>query len=55
MSLTIRVLIGLVAGLAAGIVISLVPSLQGISPVVEPFGTLFINAIRMTVVPLVFA
>lgn len=55
MSLTVRVLIGLVAGLAAGIVISLVPSLMGVVPVVEPLGTLFINAIRMTVVPLVFA
>ncbi|HEY9478579.1 MAG TPA: dicarboxylate/amino acid:cation symporter [Gemmatimonadaceae bacterium] len=55
MSLTLRVLIGLVAGLVAGIVISLFPSFNGVVPVVEPFGTLFINAIRMTVVPLVFA
>jgi len=55
MSLTVRVLIGLVVGLAAGIVISLVPSLMGVVPFVEPVGTLFINAIRMTVVPLVFA
>lgn len=55
MSLTVRVLLGLVAGLAAGIGISLVPSLMGVVPVIEPFGTLFINAIRMTVVPLVFA
>ena len=55
MSLTVRVLIGLVAGFAAGIAISLVPSLMGVVPVIEPFGTLFINAIRMTVVPLVFA
>ncbi|HET7622501.1 MAG TPA: dicarboxylate/amino acid:cation symporter [Gemmatimonadaceae bacterium] len=55
MSLTTRVLLGLVAGLVAGIVISLVPSLMGVVPFVEPIGTLFINAIRMTVVPLVFA
>ena len=55
MSLTVRVLIGLVVGLAAGIVISLVPSLMGVVPFIEPIGTLFINAIRMTVVPLVFA
>ena len=55
MSLTVRVLMGLVVGLAAGIAISLVPSLMGVVPFVEPVGTLFINAIRMTVVPLVFA
>lgn len=54
-SLTVRVLIGLLAGLAGGIVVSLVPSLRGVLPVVEPVGTIFINAIRMTVVPLVFS
>lgn len=53
MTLAIRVLIGLIAGLAAGIVVSLTPSLAGITSVVEPAGVLFINAIRMTVIPLV--
>ncbi len=45
----------LVAGLALGIGLSLAhsPSLALIVAVVEPLGTLWINAIRMTVVPLV--
>ncbi|MDX1395893.1 MAG: dicarboxylate/amino acid:cation symporter, partial [Gemmatimonadota bacterium] len=57
MSLTARVLTGLVLGLLAGIAISFadggaVASLPG---VVEPIGALWVNAIRMTVVPLVVA
>ena len=55
MPLTVQVLIGLVAGLAAGVAISLSPALHGVVPVVEPIGTLWINAIRMTVIPLVFS
>ena len=59
MSLTLKVLIGLAAGLAAGILLS-----RGLLPpeytaraiaIAEPAGTLFINAIRMTVIPLVVA
>jgi len=54
-SLSTRVLVALGAGIAAGIALSLVNA--GVSlavvAVVEPFGTLFVNAIRMTVVPLV--
>ncbi len=55
MSFTVRVLIGLVAGLALGVGISLSrsPWILGIPALVEPIGTLFINAIRMTVIPLV--
>jgi proton glutamate symport protein len=55
MSLTIRVLIGLVAGLAVGFVINASPGLRGALPWIEPIGSIFINAIRMTVVPLVVA
>lgn len=57
MSFTLRVLLGLAAGLATGIAISLFPSpfLQRIPAIAEPIGTLFINAIRMTVIPLVVA
>jgi proton glutamate symport protein len=57
MSFTARVLTGLFAGLAAGIAIDLagIPWLESIPPVVEPIGTLFINGIRMTVIPLVVA
>lgn len=57
MSLTVQVVLALVLGLAAGAGVSAsgspVPaSLVGI---VEPVGTIFVNAIRMTVVPLVVA
>src|ERR671919_2915727 len=55
MSLTVRVLIGLVAGLALGFVVNAMPSLSGIVAWIEPAGSIFINAIRMTVVPLVVA
>ena len=55
MSLTTRVLIALVAGMAAGIAISVAgsPQLTRIAFAIEPLGTLWINAIRMTVLPLV--
>jgi proton glutamate symport protein len=57
MSLTARVLTGLVLGLAAGIAISLSPgeTLAPIPSLVEPVGTLWVNAIRMTVVPLIIS
>ena len=57
MSLTARVLTGLVLGLAAGIAISLSPgeALTSIPSLVEPVGTLWVNAIRMTVVPLIIS
>jgi len=47
--------VALGAGIAAGVALSLVdPGVsRAIVAVVEPFGTLFVNAIRMTVVPLV--
>jgi proton glutamate symport protein len=55
MSLTLRVLIGLVVGLVVGFVINASPGLRGLVPWIEPVGSIFINAIRMTVVPLVVA
>jgi len=56
-SLTTRVLLGLVAGLGLGILVSESgsPALLQAASAVEPVGTLFINAIRMTVIPLVAA
>jgi Na+/H+-dicarboxylate symporter len=47
--------VALGAGIAAGIALSLVDAgvSRAVVAVVEPFGTLFVNAIRMTVVPLV--
>ena len=55
MSLTTRVMIALVAGIGAGVAIagSGSPRLVQIATSIEPLGTLWINAIRMTVIPLV--
>jgi Na+/H+-dicarboxylate symporter len=55
MSLATKVLIALVAGLAAGLAISATasPLLHSVAGVAGPVGTLFISAIRMTVIPLV--
>ena len=57
MSLTTRVLIGLFAGLAAGLFISANDSatIDAIGAALAPIGTLWVNAIRMTVIPLVVA
>jgi proton glutamate symport protein len=54
-SLTTRVLVALVAGLVLGLLLSRSESTiaRRVPDVVEPVGTLFINAIRMTVIPLV--
>ena len=51
------VIAGLVAGIGLGILasISASPLLLSIVRFVEPFGTIFVNAIRMAVVPLVVA
>jgi Na+/H+-dicarboxylate symporter len=55
MSLTTRVLIALVAGVAGGVAIasSGSPTIARVAFSIEPLGTLWINAIRMTVIPLV--
>lgn len=57
MSLTTRVLLGLAAGLAVGILLSILgnPSLVAAAGWIEPVGTLWVNALRMTIVPLVVA
>ena len=55
MSLALKVLLALVAGLAVGlgIVASGSPALAHLVPFIEPAGTLWVSAIRMTVIPLV--
>ena len=55
MSPSTRVLVALAAGLAAGFAISALggPALFALVSFVEPLGTLWVNAIRMTVIPLV--
>ena len=57
MSLTTRVLIALVAGIGVGLLLSSTDPVlaREVVAVVEPVGTLFVNAIRMTVIPLVMA
>jgi proton glutamate symport protein len=55
MSLTKRVLVALVLGLVAGLLVLAhpTPALLKLVSWVEPIGTLWVNAFRMTVVPLV--
>ena len=55
MSLTTRVLIGLVAGFLIGLLVAGAPgpSAANLIAVAAPVGTLFINLIRMTMLPLV--
>ena len=56
MSLTTKVLIALAAGLGVGIAIASSgnAAVQAIPGYLEPIGTMWVNALRMTVVPLVF-
>jgi Na+/H+-dicarboxylate symporter len=55
MSLTTRVLLALAAGVLVGLALNAIsPDLSGkVANFVEPVGTIFVNAIRMTVIPLV--
>jgi Na+/H+-dicarboxylate symporter len=54
-SLTSRVLIALAAGVGAGLIVRANPAapLLTLVSIIEPIGTLWINIIRMTVIPLV--
>ncbi len=55
MSLTTQVLIALITGLGLGTAASITahPILSGAAAWVEPLGTLFVNGIRMAIIPLV--
>lgn len=57
MSFGTRVVLGLVAGLAVGALLAASgnPSLAKIIPLLEPAGTLWLNALRMTIIPLIVA
>ena len=57
MSTTARVLTGLVAGIVIGILLAWTDPVlaANVAGIVEPFGKLWINALQMTVVPLVLA
>jgi proton glutamate symport protein len=56
-TLTTKVLVGLIAGLAAGAAITAAgsPGLLTAAAWIEPIGTIWINALRMTIIPLVVA
>lgn len=53
LSLSTKILIGLILGVVAGL--ALAGSTKFIATWITPFGTIFINLIRMVIVPLVFA
>ncbi|MEP6619889.1 MAG: dicarboxylate/amino acid:cation symporter [bacterium] len=55
MSLTLKILIGLVAGLAVGVAVSASGSatLHALPAYIEPIGTIWVSALRMLVIPLV--
>ena len=55
MTLTVRVLIGLVAGFLLGVALAgrTSPIAMSILSILTPVGTIFVNLIRMTVIPLV--
>jgi proton glutamate symport protein len=57
MSLTTRVLLGLIAGAAAGLLVAWVApgAAADLAAVVAPIGTLWLNGLQMTVVPLIVA
>ncbi len=57
MSLTTRVFVALIAGIGTGLLLSAGDAsvARTVISVIEPIGTLFVNAIRMTVIPLVFS
>ena len=57
MSQTARVMTGLAAGIVFGILLAWLdqPLALQVADVVQPFGTLWLNALQMTVVPLVLA
>ncbi len=53
MKLTTKILIGLLAGIIVGLMLGGSPQIAG--TYIAPFGTLFLNLIRMIIVPLVFS
>jgi len=55
MSFGTRVVLGLIAGLAVGALLGAAdhPSLNRIIPLLEPVGTIWLNGLRMTIIPLI--
>ena len=57
MTLTTRSLLGLASGILVGAVISAThnDALQRLALLIEPVGSMWVNALRMTIIPLVFS
>ncbi len=55
MQLTAKILIGLLAGVVVGLILNVAGLADIANNVIKPFGTLFMNLIKMAIVPLVFA
>ena len=53
--LTVKILIGLIAGIIVGVILNLTNQAEIANTYISPFGTLFLNLIKMVIVPLVFA
>ena len=53
--LTMQILIGLVSGIVVGLIMNLIGLETFATTYIQPFGTLFLNLIKMCIVPLVFA
>lgn len=53
--LTVKILIGLIAGIVVGIVLNITGQAEIANTYIKPFGTLFLNLIKMVIVPLVFS
>lgn len=55
LQLTTKILIGLVAGVVVGLILGKMGAQGFANNVIKPFGTLFLNLIKMIIVPLVLA
>lgn len=53
MKLTTKILLGLVAGIIVGLILTVNPWVA--TTFIKPFGTLFLNMVKMIIVPLVFS
>ncbi len=53
--LTVKILIGLIAGIIVGVILNMTGAVDIANTWIKPFGTLFLNLIKMVIVPLVFA
>lgn len=55
LQLTAKIMIGLIAGVIVGLILNACGGSDFANSYIKPFGTLFLNMIKMVVVPLVFA